>query len=193
MKYIYIILFPLTLIIPTIVLYLVNRSYRKEIIAKCSNIYGLELDTARIQFEILKKTYKFKDYPIIEKTIKDMVYLSKNCYIDLEKIKIKRYKIFDLHPIYESLRLMDEIDACNNKEIVELLNRVLKINKKIGKVRFPYFVKINRFLFNLQMMLIAIVVIIFKKYKDITRKDVVQAEKNSDFKDGIMTSGLTYQ
>ena len=128
MKYIYIILFPLTLIIPTIVLYLVNRSYRKEIIAKCSNIYGLELDTARIQFEILKKTYKFKDYPIIEKTIKDMVYLSKNCYIDLEKIKIKRYKIFDLHPIYESLRLMDEIDACNNKEVVELLNRVLKLS-----------------------------------------------------------------
>lgn len=122
-----------------------------------------------------------------------MVYLSKNCYIDLEKIKIKRYKIFDLHPIYESLRLMDEIDACNNKEVVELLNRVLKINKKIGKVRFPYFVKINRFLFNLQMMLIAIVVTIFKKYKDITRKDVVQAEKNSDFKDGTMTSGLTYQ
>lgn len=60
MKYIYIILFPLTLIIPTIVLYLVNRSYRKEIIAKCSNIYGLELDTARIQFEILKKLINSK-------------------------------------------------------------------------------------------------------------------------------------
>lgn len=193
MKFLYFIVFPLTIVIPTILLYLTNRSYKKEIFMKCSSIYGLQLDTIRIRYEHIKKDFDFSKFPMIESNILKMISLQKNCYIDMKNLKMKRYRIFKLHELLNSFKLMDEVEKCDDEHVLYLLVEVSEINKKISKVRFPFKVKINKLFINIQIFLLYIAVTVLKKYKDITKDDVTQVENNNDFKDGTMSSGLTYQ
>lgn len=188
MKNIYIILFPLTLIIPTAFIFLTNKNYQKEVIAKCSHIYGLETNTLRIKFELLKKNNKIAEYPLIEKEILDLLSLEKNRYIDIKKLKMRRYKVFNISPIIKLVDLMDEMKRCEDKDVIDLLIESSKLINKISAVRFPYKIKVNKFFHKVQEIMLRYFILMFESYKNISKKDIEEAEKE----DCQIKSNLSY-
>ena len=169
---IYIIIISLIIIIvPPIFIILSNLDYRKTIISECSQVYGIELNTISVKYTILED--RVAKYPMMNKEIKRL--------IKLEKLVVGKFKISDLVPLCKSIQLFNEIEECKDKGVIDLFDDVREMNHKIATVRSPLKCKINGMKSKIQFFIILIIVKLFNKFKDFTRQDIEQVEKDNDF------------
>ena len=177
---IYIIIISLIIIIvPPIFIILSNLDYRKTIISECSQVYGIELNTISVKYTILED--RVAKYPMMNKEIKRLIKLEKDKYVDINKLVVGKFKISDLVPLCKSIQLFNEIDECKDKGVIDLFDDVREMNHKIATVRSPLKCKINGMKSKIQFFIILIIVKLFNKFKDFTRQDIEQVEKDNDF------------
>lgn len=177
---IYIIIISLIIIIvPPIFIILSNLDYRKTIISECSQVYGIELNTISVKYTILED--RGAKYPMMNKEIKRLIKLEKDKYVDINKLVVGKFKISDLVPLCKSIQLFNEIEECKDKGVIDLFDDVREMNHKIATVRSPLKCKINGMKSKIQFFIILIIVKLFNKFKDFTRQDIEQVEKDNDF------------
>lgn len=176
----YIILISVIIIVtPPIFIILRYLDYRKTIIKECSQIYGIELNTIKIKTTMLEED--LTKYPSMNKMIKRIASLELNKYIDIKRLVVNRFRIFDLMPLCKSIELFNEIEGCANKSVIDLFDEVREISQKLTILRAPFRCKINSIKARMQLYIILAIVKCFNKFKDFTRQDIEQVEKDEDF------------
>lgn len=179
MIYIFIILSCCCIMIPMILTLLTNKSYSKRIIKECSQVYGIELNTIKHKYSLIED--EVKKYPLMNTIILRAISLEENSYIDIDRLVLRVHSILDIRPLINSIDISVEIESCDNKHVISLFNEVQIINKKIIKVKFPIKNKLNYFIFKIQFGVILIIVKIFDKFKTLSKTDIENFEKDSEY------------
>lgn len=160
MVYLFLMMAFLGVMIPVIFIMLTNRLYKKDIVEYQSRIYGLRLDEVKIQYFINKQ--RFEKYPLIEKEIEHVISIVDNEYVDINRIKVIRYRIFDLKPLKENLNIIKEIDSCDDKFVKKIYTNIKEISTEIAHIRSPFICYLNIVCESIQIFGLFFVFKIFK-------------------------------
>lgn len=161
---------------------------RKITVQSSSLVYGIKLNTLRIEYNLIKKNVQ--NYKLINEAICKVISLEKDSYVDIERLKMKRYHIWDIESLTKSIKVCIEVMKCTDERVINLFNETLEVNKKIAKIRFPIKCKINEMCGKIQLCLVLLLIKIFKKYKGFSKRDIDDYEKGhgQDYIAGPMLS-----
>lgn len=143
-----------SILVPTVFIIRINKEYRKMILKEASEIYGLEINTIKIKYEILKN--EFKECPKMAERIENLISFEKNKRIDLKKVKVSTFRVFDFKPIKYFLETMSEFDKCNNEDVKKLFCDSIELNRKIAMVASKNRYRINKLKSRIQDLILVI-------------------------------------
>lgn len=170
-----------TVLFQLIFMFLTNRSLKKQEIEYYSIIYGLELDTIRIKYYLDKN--HFKNFPLIRKEIEETISLVEDEYVNLKRIKVNRYKIFDLNQVQENINTIKEIENCKDTVVKDLFFDLRNVKAQIAHTRSPLLCKLNGIYASIQFLIFIVLYKMFKilnydKHKNQRGNIPIDKEKN---------------
>lgn len=143
-----------SLLIPAVFIIMVNLEYKKMILNEASEVYGLQINTIKIKYEILKD--EFKECPRMAQKIENLIGFEKDKRIDLEKVKVSTFKIFDFKPIKYFLETMSEFEKCNNEDVKNLFCDSIELNRKIAIIASKNRYRINKLKSRIQDLILVL-------------------------------------
>ena len=149
-----------TVLFPLLFMFLTNRSLKKQKIEYYSIIYGLELDTIRIKYYLDKN--HFNNFPLIRKEIEETISLVDGEYINLKRIKVNRYKIFDFNQVQDNINTFKELENCKDTLVKKLFFDLRTVKAKIAYTRSPVLCKLNGIYANIQFLIFIVLYKVFK-------------------------------
>lgn len=171
-----------SVILQSLLIFIMNKFRNKQKIECYSTIYGLELDTIKIKYYLNKN--HFENYPLIRKEIEETISLVNGEYINLKRIKVNRYKIFDINQVKENIDTLEEFEKCKDKVVRNLFFDLRNVKSKIAYTRSPLLCTLNGIYASIQFLIIIVLDKVFKllnydKFKNQGGNMTIDKEKNS--------------
>lgn len=170
---IFFIVFPVTVVLPTIFILLQRKLDREVLLNEYSELYSIKIDTIKIVFDRLNEKNVFNEYPNIYSSVSDLLRLPDNKYVNISKLKVKSQSFVKKDRLEQAIKLLNELYDCKNKEVIKLYKDVVSIHNELSRIRSPFRYKSNRLMISIQIKFMVYIVKIhshfFKDDKDVSK------------------------